>query len=499
MSQRHPKIEKHPVGLQALLTLANHPVPRPIVAHFAAGKTHSERHDQGQIDITIPTRSAPDGIRGHLLYALRNEALDMRVWHAIVHFLGPRPFQEWILEEPTSRHARRAWFLFEYLTGKTLPVPDAQVSNYVPIADEALQLTSRPHRNPRYKVIDNLLGSPEFCPLVRNTEAIRSAQMSGLSNRVMQTVAEIEPRDLQRATDYLYHKETKASFLIEREDVSATRMERFVTALRAAQSTHWYEEKQLAQLQNSIVDARYIENGYRAEQVYIGQTMPWGEECVHYPCPKPTDVRSLMAGWRQTLSRTMAIDPVCQAAIMGFGFVFIHPFEDGNGRIHRFVIHATLTRRHFSPSDVIIPVSATMLRRKDQYDETLERHSKPLLKFIDFRLDEEGVMTVQNDTVSLYRYWDATPQCEYLWAALAEAIDVDLPEELKALRAYDAGRAALIQIVDMPDRRADLLMQFLIQNSYRLSKTKRIKFPELKDAEIAQIEQAVRDAAAEAL
>jgi hypothetical protein len=36
------------------------------------------------------------------------------------------------------------------------------------------------------------------------------------------------------------------------------------------------------------------------------------------------------------------VDPVVAAAILAFGFVYIHPFEDGNGRIHRYLIHHVL-------------------------------------------------------------------------------------------------------------------------------------------------------------
>jgi len=28
--------------------------------------------------------------------------------------------------------------------------------------------------------------------------------------------------------------------------------------------------------------------------------------------------------------------PIVHAAVIGYAFVFLHPFEDGNGRIHRF-------------------------------------------------------------------------------------------------------------------------------------------------------------------
>lgn len=136
-----------------------------------------------------------------------------------------------------------------------------------------------------------------------------------------------------------------------------------------------------------------------------------------------------------------------------------------------------------------------MLRRMDRYDAALESFSLSILPFVDFRLDEHGEMTIENETAHLYRFWDATPQAEYLYEALAEAVDIDLPEELRSLHAYDAGLKALLDIVDMPDRRANLLMRLLIQNGYRLSKSKRNQFDEISDGEIAAIEQAVREAA----
>ena len=60
--------------------------------------------------------------------------------------------------------------------------------------------------------------------------------------------------------------------------------------------------------------------------------------------------------------RARTNDPVVAAAVSSFAFVFIHPFEDGNGRIHRFLIHHVLSRRGYSPPGVIFPVSAAILR-----------------------------------------------------------------------------------------------------------------------------------------
>ena len=429
-------------------------------------------------------------------YALKYECLDLRIWRAILTKIGPDIIRHWVIESPTSKYARKAWFLYERLTLEALDLLNAATGNYVPIADESLQFVSPTvRRSPRHRVVDNLLGDMNFCPLVRKSRRLREWSNSDLSERAQRVVAQIDPRDLQRATDYLYRKETKASFLIEREEVSPTREDRFMVALQDADHTLWYNEIQLVRLQNEIVDPRYAEPGYRTKQVYVGQTLPSGSERVHYPCPRTADVSRLMAGWRICLDRTLKVHPVIQAALLGFGFVFIHPFEDGNGRIHRFIIHATLARRKFAPANVVIPVSATMLRKRDAYDHALEAHSNVIIPFVNFHLNDDGEMTVENETLDLYRFWDATAQCEYLFEALDEAIRVDLPEELRVLRAYDAGLRALLKVVDMPDRRANLLLRLIIGNGYRLAKRRREEFAELSDAELDEIQEAISLAA----
>lgn len=49
-----------------------------------------------------------------------------------------------------------------------------------------------------------------------------------------------------------------------------------------------------------------------------------------------------------------------------------HPFLDGNGRIHRFLIHDLLTRDSLTEQGLIIPVSAHMLNNMKDYDAALE-------------------------------------------------------------------------------------------------------------------------------
>ena len=289
-------------------------------------------------------------------------------------------------------------------------------------------------------------------------------------------------------------KETKSSFEIEGEAVGSRRAERFVAALHEAARFDPTDKQSFIQLQNSIVDLRYAASDWRDEQNYVGQTMSDYREHVHYVSPRPEDVPALMGGWMKMSERlaTANIDPVSIAAALSFGFVFIHPFEDGNGRIHRFLVHHVLARSGFSPKGVLFPISAVMQRDMAGYDEALRSYSSSILPFIDHSLDAKGHMTIHNEAAHLYRYWDATDFAEYLYECVAETIRRDLKEELGFISVFDGAMRRTLEIVDMPNQRASLLVRMILQNRGSLSKAKRPKFSELTDSEISAIEAAVR-------
>lgn len=79
------------------------------------------------------------------------------------------------------------------------------------------------------------------------------------------------------------------------------------------------------------------------------------------------------------------LDPGLAAAALAFGFVYIHPFEDGNGRFHRYLIHHVLAERGFNPSGLVFPVSAVILDQIDNYRKVLESYSGRLLPQIRWR------------------------------------------------------------------------------------------------------------------
>jgi hypothetical protein len=132
-----------------------------------------------------------------------------------------------------------------------------------------------------------------------------------------------------------------------------------------------------------------------------------------------------------------------------------------------------------------------VLRDRRRYDEVLEGFSQSVSPLIDYDLNQQGPLLVNNETGHLYRFWDATAFAEYLYDCVAETIHRDLKQEIGFLKVFDAAIRATMEIVDMPDRRASMLVCLILQNKGRLSQAKRATFSELSDEELSAIEAAV--------
>ncbi|OQB43366.1 MAG: Fic/DOC family protein [Candidatus Hydrogenedentes bacterium ADurb.Bin179] len=262
-----------------------------------------------------------------------------------------------------------------------------------------------------------------------------------------------------------------------------------------AEREDFCEKKRLIELQNRTVDPRFRDSGYRSTQNYVGETVAWRHEKIHFVCPKPEDLTDLMDGLIASHKRMEAgnLSPVVHAAAVAYGFVFLHPFEDGNGRIHRFLIHNILARQGFTPQGIMFPISAAMLKNTDDYDASLAAFSNPLMSLAEYTLDDAGRMTVHNDTALWYRYIDMTPQVEALFRFVEKAIETELVDELAFLANYDKTKNAIQKIVDIPDQQIDLFIRFCLQNNGRLSKQKRADyFSMLNDTELVLMEKAVQ-------
>lgn len=497
---RKNKAVARPAGYAALIKrFGLEVIPNWHQSMIAASSIHKREVTAGLVEKTYPAKYWPgDGVGDQLEFALKYDGTNLAILAALFRVMAMEDVLAYLKSTPIGKYARRLWFLYEMLTGRSLPLDNLTKGNYIDLLDPDEYYTTKDARPVRrQRINDNLLGDARFCPTVRRTDSLGEFEKADLPERCRKIVAGYSPQLLKRAMSYLYTKETKSSFEIEHIKPNSTRTERFIALLQSAESDDFCDKSQLIAMQNRISDPRFRDTDYRTDQNYVGETVGPQKERVHFVCPKPEDLNGLMEGLIAAHKRMDAGDvpAVVHAAAVAYSFVFLHPFEDGNGRIHRFLIHNILARRKFTPDGIIFPVSAAMLKNMADYDRSLESFSRPLMALVEYSLDEQGRMTVHNDTAIWYRFIDMTPQAEALFRFIEQTIDTELVNELAFLANYDETKKAIQDIVDMPDRKIDLFIQACLQNNGRLSARKRAShFDFLSDAEVARMEAAIRAA-----
>ena len=204
---------------------------------------------------------------------------------------------------PTGRHVRQLWFLYEYLTDRRLRASDLRTGNHVPLLDEAEYYTAPARRSPRHRILDNLLGTRAFCPIVRRTDRLREFESKHLAQEAAKIVAQFDEDAIKRAVSYLYTKETRSSFSIEGESPSSSKIERFVGLLKTVPGIEKLTREQLVRLQGEAVDPRFAEGDYRKSQVYVAEQVDLvrGIEAAaeRWPaCPWCSAVNEAAAGHR---------------------------------------------------------------------------------------------------------------------------------------------------------------------------------------------------------
>jgi hypothetical protein len=469
-------------------------LPPRSLAFLATQGGRREIQTDGRRSTVYPAHYDPGpSIFDHLEFALKHEGINLEVLAAFFAKVDRAALTAYIRSRPTGQYSRRAWFLFEWLTDQRLDLEDLKSVPYVPLVDPERFFTGLPNRSSRHAIDENLLGTRQFSPMVEKTEALRRSQGDRLDEEARRLVAGYDEDTVKRAVSFLYTKETRSTWELEREKPNPQRGQRFILALRHAAGLDRLSEAEFVKLQNIVVDAAYADHGYRDSQNYVGSGY-LGRGVVEFVCPKPEDVRSMMAGLIASVDRMRAseIDPVVAAAVAGFGFVLVHPFRDGNGRLHRWLIHHVLSRAGFTPPGMIFPISAVMLTRRTEYDDTLERFSRPLGALIDYELGDDGSLTVHGDTARHYRYFDCTAMAESLYRWTAETVRKELKTELDFLVRFRAARAEMDEVLDMPDREGSLFVKLVVENAGHLSKAKRARFGELSDDQVVRLEEIVR-------
>ncbi len=434
---------------------------------------------------------------GHLGFALRNEDIDLLIFKRLCDAVPANAFVDMVRAAPTGGPARRAWFLYEQLTGRTLDVDDASAAAAVDVLEPERYFTGVPKLSRRHRVRDNLLGPGRFCPVIRRTKALTEFIGLDLSARARETVGRTGTHLLARAASFMLLADSRASFEIEGDRPPRSRLERWGRAVLEA-GKHPLTLDEILRLQRILIeDTRFVRPGLRPDGVFLGQRDHQGDPLPEFIGARPEDLPDLINGLLEANDRMRegGLDAVLKAAATAFGFVYVHPFQDGNGRMHRCLIHHVLAERRFTPPGMVFPVSSVMLDRIDDYRATLQAHSRPLMPYIEWRPTPSRNVEVLNDTADLYRFFDATGTAEFLYACVRRTVEEDLPREIDYLGRHDEAIRHIMEAVEMPDRVAENLVVFIRQNKGALSKQRREgEFKTLRDEEVKVIEGIVNDA-----
>lgn len=458
-----------------------------------------------RIKVLAKSRKVEDSVFGNLEAAINYQGIRLAYLKPIFEKILKDELTQYIALKPQAVQRRCIWFLYEWLTGNKLDLPNSK-SNYAPLLDEEYYFCCKEGvKDARTRIINNTLGNINFCPMIRKTPEIIELQykdlMAEAQQKLMLIHKYVNPELLGRSVQYLYTKETKSSTEIEKESTDEDKMRKFHRVLKTA-GTIPLSKRRLLDIQHEIVRSNKKDEDYRADEIYVGETRPsWHdgvEENIHYIGPKSEHVPKLMQGLFE-MHRALLLDntlpSMMHAAILSFGFVYIHPFSDGNGRIHRYLIHDVLKSRRTISQDFIIPVSATILLNNAKYDRVLEKLSKPVMALIDYDLDEKDhSITINNDINFMYQYPDLTDHVVFLYEMMKTSISQDLMQEVIYIVKYDAVKKEIEKRYDIPNKELNLLIALVLQNNGTLSIRKRKRFYGwIAEAGLKELERVILD------
>jgi Fic family protein len=227
---------------------------------------------------------------------------------------------------------------------------DAQLSGLVSEAEQAIRQL-------------NDQGRPVLDPLARlllRTESIASSKVEGMQLGV---------RELARAEARAESGVTPSPTAL---DLLAN-IDAMTLAVDDAANVPQFGVAQIAAIHRRLLERslhKDIAGRIRTRQNWIGGNdyNPCGAD---YVPPPPEEVHRLLSDLCATINDE-TLSPLVQAALVHAQFETIHPFDDGNGRTGRALVHVVLRRRGIAPH-FLPPISVVFAGVKDRYIAGLVR------------------------------------------------------------------------------------------------------------------------------
>lgn len=430
--------------------------------------------------LAVPAAVAPahGSTLEHILFALKHEGINLCILAQALESVGASDLLSELGRSPNGVYIRKASFLWESFTGKQLDYSVPVRGSVVALFDPKRYVTGPAIRNSRWRVDFNGLGSLHYCATVERTVRLQELIDLDIVGRARVFMATLPPEMMDRAINWAYLHETRDSFAIEKEEPSEEKSRRFVRLLRQAHERTELSEDYLVELQNSTVSNPFDKAVlFRHQQNHLHNGLR-GAAGVSYVPPAPQLCRELMEDLMDFANHSAKqVDPLIAAAVVAFGFVFLHPFMDGNGRLSRFLIHQTLCQSGALQNGLLLPVSVAMKHEESSYLEALKEFSKPAREFWNVTWLDSDEMTfdfIGHDAI--YRFWDATQCAEFTLQMALRALEVELREETAFLEKYDFVIKAVNDRFDVRGSDLSKLVMMCLDNADKVSKHRRKQF-----------------------
>ena len=427
--------------------------------------------------LAVPRHVAPDSDShlSHVLFALKHEGTNLPILAEAIPKIPAVDMLDELNKSPNGGYIRLACFLWEQFTGQELtPIPSIR-GTLQPLFDPQRYLTGPVIKNGRWRVAFNGIGSMRYCVTVERTPAIAAAMQSRILDRTKAFIESLGAETMDWALSWAYLHETDSSFAIEREAPSEDKARQFIELLKQAHEPRVLDEDYLVELQNVAITNPFDKAAsFRFEQNWLSGPGR-GAPSVTYVPPTPALAAELMQDLIALANDApRKIDPVIAASIISFGFVFIHPFMDGNGRLSRFLFHYALCQSGMLDKGLLLPVSVAMKRHEADYLAALRAYSRPArarwsVRWID---DDTFDFTFQGSD-AMYRYWDATACVEFGYRMAEEALEIELRQETTYLAAYDQITRAVNERYDVRGSDLSTLIRSCLENNNTVSNNRR--------------------------
>src|SRR6266699_5079860 len=235
-----------------------------------------------------------DTFGDHLSFALRHERIDLLVLKRIFETIPAASMAEVVREAPNGIPNRRAWFLYELLTGRNLrKVSDAKNVTAIDVLDAEAYFTGKPQLSRRHRVRDNLLGISRFCPIIRRTKLLTEFTTQDLAKKASEIIGHTSAHLAARAASFMLLADSRASFEIEGERPPRNRLERWGRAIVQA-GKHTLTLDEINRLHGVLIeDNRLIRPGLRPDGVFLGERDHENNPMPEFIGARPDDLTDL--------------------------------------------------------------------------------------------------------------------------------------------------------------------------------------------------------------